>query len=183
MFRTIRPCGPQPAGTDCLIPEFGSLAGPGETAMLDAPLPERMKRVAADLVKDFRSDERITLPHEPFIETIGISPESVAMTSLHPDDYGGNMDLPDVAPGAIICLPVKASGALLYPGDCQAAQGNGERFGLAIGHPAVTIEDAARIACRELVHLMASDYGFTELHAYMLLTHAGGVRLGNMVDL
>jgi hypothetical protein len=29
---------------------------------------------------------------------------------------------------------------------------------------------------------MAAEYGFTELDAYMLLTQAGRVRLGNMVD-
>ena len=44
------------------------------------------------------------------------------------------------------------------------------------------MEDAARIAYRELVRWMASDYGFDELDAYMLLTQAGRVRLGNMVD-
>ena len=44
------------------------------------------------------------------------------------------------------------------------------------------MEDAARIAYRELVRWMAADYGFTELDAYMLLTQVGRVRLGNMVD-
>jgi acetamidase/formamidase len=44
------------------------------------------------------------------------------------------------------------------------------------------LEDAARIAYRELVRWMAADYNFTELDAYMLLTQAGRVRLGNMVD-
>jgi acetamidase/formamidase len=44
------------------------------------------------------------------------------------------------------------------------------------------MEDAARIAYRELVRWMAAEYGFTELDAYMLLTQAGRVRLGNMVD-
>lgn len=44
------------------------------------------------------------------------------------------------------------------------------------------MEDAARIAYRELCRWMAADYGFDEIDAYMLLTQAGRVRLGNMVD-
>src|SRR5262249_12233998 len=44
------------------------------------------------------------------------------------------------------------------------------------------LEDAARIAYRELTRWMAKDYGFDELDAYLLLTQAGRVRLGNMVD-
>jgi acetamidase/formamidase len=44
------------------------------------------------------------------------------------------------------------------------------------------MEDVARIAYRELVRWMAQGYGFTELDAYMLLTQAGKMRLGNMVD-
>ena len=44
------------------------------------------------------------------------------------------------------------------------------------------IEDAARIAYRELVRWMAADYGFDEIDAYMLLSQAGRMRLGNMVD-
>ena len=181
--------------------------------MLNAPLPERVKKVEIDKVKGVKWNDKITLPYEPFIGTIGTSPEIEAITSLQPDYYGGNMDLPDVGPGAVIYLPVNAPGALLYLGDCHAAQGDGELCGVAIEHPTVTtvqvdlikgwgfkwarlenekvimtigsgrpMEDAARIAYRELVRWMAQDYGFTELDAYMLLTQAGRVRLGNMVD-
>jgi acetamidase/formamidase len=160
-----------------------------------------------------RWNDRITLPYQPFIGTIGTSPEIEAISSLQPDYYGGNMDLPDVGVGAVIYLPVNAKGALLYLGDCHAAQGDGELCGVAIEHPTVTtvqidlvkrwtihwprletedfvmtvgsgrpMEDAARIAYRELVRWMASDYGFDELDAYLLLTQCGRVRLGNMVD-
>jgi amidase len=44
------------------------------------------------------------------------------------------------------------------------------------------LEDAARIAYRELVRWMAGEYGFDEIDAYMLLSQAGRIRLGNMVD-
>ncbi|WP_199902132.1 acetamidase/formamidase family protein [Azospirillum sp. B506] len=200
-IKSIVPRGPQPVGTTCLMREFGGLVGTGDTALLNAPLPERVKKVEVDPITGVRWSDRITLPYQPFIGTIGTSPEIEAISSLHPDYYGGNMDLPDVAPGSVIYLPVHAPGALLYLGDCHAAQGDGELCGFAIEHPTVTtvqvdlirdwsfrwprlenervimtigsgrpMEDAARIAYRELVRWMAADYGFEELDAYMLLT-------------
>lgn len=212
-IKEVRPRGPQPSGTTCLIPEFGGLVGTGDTAVLNAPLPERVKKVHIDAVKGVTWNDKITIPYEPFIGTIGTSPEIEAISALQPDYYGGNMDLPDVAPGAVVYLPVNAPGGLLYLGDCHANQGDGELCGVAIEHPTVTtvqidliknwafkwvrlenekvimtigsgrpMEDAARIAYRELVRWMAADYGFTELDAYMLLTQVGRVRLGNMVD-
>jgi hypothetical protein len=45
-----------------------------------------------------------------------------------------------------------------------------------------TAEDAARIAYRELLRWMAAECDFTEIGIYMLLTQAGRVRLGNIVD-
>ena len=74
----------------------------------------------------------ITLPYEPFIGTLGVSPEIEAITSLQPDYYGGNMDLPDVAPGAIVYFPVHHKDAYLYLGDCHATQGDGELCGVAV---------------------------------------------------
>jgi acetamidase/formamidase len=56
-----------------------------------------------------------------------------------------------------------------------------EDFIMTIGS-ARPMEDAARIAYRELTRWLASDYGFDELEAYFLLTQAGRVRVGNMVD-
>src|SRR3546814_12100532 len=100
------------------------------------------------------------------------------------------MDLPDVAPGAVIYLPVQRPGALLYLGDCHAVQGDGELCGVAIEQPSTTtvqvdlikgwtiswprlenermfmtigssrpLEDAARIAYRELVRWAAAAWG------------------------
>lgn len=212
-IRSIRPRGPQPVGTTCLIPEFGGLVGTGTTALLNAPLPERVKKIEVTAEGGVKWSDKLTLPYEPFIGTIGTSPEIEAISSLVPDYYGGNMDLPDVAPDAIIYLPVNAPGALLYLGDCHAIQGDGELCGVALEHPSVTtvqvdlikgwtlhwprletaemlmtigsarpMEDAARIAYRELIRWMAADYGFTEADAYLLLTMCGKVRLGNMVD-
>jgi acetamidase/formamidase len=44
------------------------------------------------------------------------------------------------------------------------------------------LEDATRIAYRELVRWMEKDYGFDKWDAYMMLSQCGRVRLGNFVD-
>lgn len=209
---SVTPRGPQPVGTTCLIPEFGGLVSTGQTAMLNAPLPEIVKKVVVDDAGVHWSDT-LTLPYEPFIGTIGTAPEIEAISSLQPDYYGGNMDLPDVAPGAIIYLPVNTPGGYLYVGDCHAIQGDGELCGVALEIPATVelqvdlikghgnawpqletedammfigsarpLEDASRIAYRELVRWVAAQTGGSEEDAYMLLTMCGKIRLGNMVD-
>jgi hypothetical protein len=44
------------------------------------------------------------------------------------------------------------------------------------------MEDAVRIAYRELIAWLVEDYGWDRIEAYFFLTQAGRVRLGNMVD-
>jgi amidase len=44
------------------------------------------------------------------------------------------------------------------------------------------MEDAARIAYAELVGWLEDEHGFSQLDAYQLLTQAGGLYVGNMVD-
>ena len=212
LIRSILPRGPQPVGTSALIPEFGGLVSTAHTAMLNPPLPERvMKYVVTE--QGVKFNDRITLPYEPFIGTLGVSPLLEAVSSLQPDYWGGNMDLPDVAPGAVVYFPVLHEGAYLYLGDCHGRQGDGELCGVAVEIASTTtiqvdliknwqiawprletqdfimtigsarpMEDAARIAYRELTRWLAADYGFDELEAYFLLTQAGRVRVGNMVD-
>ena len=211
-IHSIVPRGPQPVGTTALIPEFGGLVATANTAMLNQPLPERVKKmVVTEAGVVFNA--KITLPYEPFIGTLGVSPEIEAISSLTPDYYGGNMDLPDVAPGAILYFPVQHEDAYLYLGDCHGTQGDGELCGVAVEIPSTTtiqvdlikgwsiawprlenerfimaigsgrpMEDAARIAYRELIRWLVADYGWEQDEAYFFLTQAGRVRLGNMVD-
>lgn len=212
-IESVVPRGPQPCGTTVVMPEFGGLVPTADTAMLNTPLPEKVRKLNVTPEGGVVWNDRITLPYEPFIGTIGTAPEIEAISSLVPDYYGGNMDLPDVAPGAVVYLPVNTEGAYLYLGDCHAAQGDGELCGVAVEHPTVTtvrvdlikgwtirsprlendrfymtiasarpMEDAARGAYRELIRWMATDFGFDEIDAYMLLTQCGRIRLGNMVD-
>lgn len=211
-IRSVLPRGPQPVGTTALIPEFGGLVGTSVTAMLNPPLPERVKKMVVT-PEGVVWNDRITLPYEPFIGTIGTAPQIEAISSLQPDSHGGNMDLPDMAPGAVVYLPVNTTGGYLYLGDCHARQGDGELCGVAVEIPATVeiqvdlikgwalawprletaefimsigsarpMEDAARIAYRDLIRWMEADYGFDAMDAYMLLTQIGRVRLGNMVD-
>ena len=209
---SIEPRGPQPVGTTALIPEFGGLVATAATAMLNKPLPERVKKMEVTST-GIRFNERITLPYEPFIGTLGVSPQIEAVSSLQPDYWGGNMDLPDIAPGAVVYFPVLHRGAYVFLGDCHGRQGDGELCGVAVEMAAtVTIrvdlikdwhipgprletedqimsigsarpmEDAARMAYRDLIRWMVSDYGFDETEAYFLCTQAGKLRVGNMVD-
>ena len=44
------------------------------------------------------------------------------------------------------------------------------------------MEDAARIANTELIVWLESEYGYDRWNAYQLLTQAGGLYVGTMVD-
>lgn len=211
-IESIVPRGPQPVGTTCLITEFGGLVATNNTALLNPPMPEVVKKMAVTEA-GIQFNDKITLPYEPFIGTLGVSPEIEAVSSLQPDYWGGNMDLPDMGPGAVAYFPVHRKDAHLFLGDCHAAQGDGELCGVAVEIASTTtvqvdliknwqitwprlendrfimcigstrpMEDAARIAYRELTRWLVTDYGFDEVEAYFLLTQAGRVRVGNMVD-
>ena len=208
---SVLPRGPQPAGTTALIPDFGALTSTGLT-QLNAPLAERVKKMEVTPA-GVKFSDRITLPYEPFVGTMGVSPEIEAVSSLQPDYWGGNMDLPDVAPGSVMYFPVQRKDAHFFIGDCHGRQGDGELCGVAVEIPATVVvqidlikrwsipgvrlereefimavgsarpmEDAARMAYRDLIRWMVTDYGFDETEAYFLCTQAGRIRVGNMVD-
>lgn len=211
-IESMAPRGEEPCGTCCMIPEFGGLTGTAYTATLNEPLPEKVKKIKLDGESVFWS-ERVTLPYNPHIGTLSLSPEIDSINSLTPDNHGGNMDLPDMGPGSITYLPVRCPGGRLFIGDAHACQGDGEVCGVAVEYPSITtirvdlikswniewprleredfimaigsarpLEDATRIAYRELVRWMAAEYGFDQWDAYMMLSQCGRVRLGNFVD-
>ena len=208
----MEPRGPQPCGTCCMIKEFGGLTSTTFTATLNEPLPEVVRKVVVDGENVYWSD-RVTLPYTPHIGTLSCSPEIDSINTLTPDNHGGNMDVPDLAPGNIAYLPVRSPGGRLFIGDAHACQGDGELCGVAVEIATTTtitvdlikgwdipwprleaddfimaigsqrpLEDATRIAYKELVLWMVADYGFEEWDAYMLLSQCGKVRLGNFVD-
>jgi acetamidase/formamidase len=211
-IESMVPRGDNPRGTCAMIPEFGGLTGTYYTATLNDPLPEIIRKINVDDKWVYWSD-RVTLPYKPHIGTLSCSPEIDSISSLTPDNHGGNMDLPDMGPGSITYLPVRSPGGRLFIGDAHACQGDGEICGVAVEYATVTtirvdlikgwkiewprlenenvimtigstrpLEDATRIAYRELVWWMERDYGFNKWDAYMMLSQCGKVRLGNVVD-
>jgi acetamidase/formamidase len=76
--------------------------------------------------------DRLAWPITPFIGTLGVAPDREVTTSLDGQgDWGGNLDVRDVAPGNRILLPVYHPGALFYLGDVHASQGDTEFTGTA----------------------------------------------------
>ena len=70
-IHSIKPRGPQPIGTTALITEFGGLVATGNTALLNPPLPERVKKMEVT-EQGIKFNSKITLPYEPFIGTLGV---------------------------------------------------------------------------------------------------------------
>jgi formamidase len=54
------------------------------------------------------------------------------LRTLPPREFGGNMDIKDIAPGSRVSFVVNVAGGLLSIGDLHFAQGDGESFGTAI---------------------------------------------------
>lgn len=211
-IESMLPRGTEPYGICAMIPHFGGLTGTDLTAMLNDPLPEKVRLIKLDSEKVYWS-KRHTLPYKPHIGTLSVSPEIDSINSLTPDNHGGNMDVPDIGPGSITYLPVRSPGGRLFIGDAHACQGDGEICGTAVEFASVTtikvdliknwqldwprmeneenimsigsarpLEDATRIAYRDLIYWLEADFGFDKWDAYMLLSQCGKVRLGNMVD-
>ncbi|QTF07240.1 acetamidase [Brenneria izadpanahii] len=211
-IESMLPRGDDPHGICAMIPHFGGLTGTDLTALLNDPLPEKVRLIKLDSEKVYWS-KRHTLPYKPHIGTLSVSPEIDSINSLTPDNHGGNMDVPDIGPGSITYLPVRSPGGRLFIGDAHACQGDGEICGTAVEYPSVTtikvdliknwsinwprmendtaimsigsarpLEDATRIAYRDLIYWLVEDFGFEQWDAYMLLSQCGKVRLGNMVD-
>jgi amidase len=76
--------------------------------------------------------DKISWPITPFVGTIGVAPDREVTTSLDGQgEWGGNLDIRDVAPGNRILLPIFHPGALFYLGDVHASQGDTEFTGTA----------------------------------------------------
>jgi acetamidase/formamidase len=79
-----------------------------------------------------RFNERISWPITPFVGTLGVAPDREVTTSGDGQgEWGGNLDIRDVAPGNRILLPVYHQGARFYLGDVHASQGDTEFTGTA----------------------------------------------------
>ncbi|SDF21288.1 amidase [Halorubrum xinjiangense] len=73
--------------------------------------------------------EGIDVPIEPVIGTIGVATGGETISTLTPDDHGGNLDTTDVTGGTTVYFPVFQEGAMLAMGDAKAAMADGEMCG------------------------------------------------------
>jgi len=79
-----------------------------------------------------RFSETISWPITAFIGTLGVAPDREVTTSLDGQgEWGGNLDVRDVAPGNRVLLPIHHAGARFYLGDVHASQGDTEFSGTA----------------------------------------------------
>ncbi|WP_434521521.1 acetamidase/formamidase family protein [Halorubrum sp. AS12] len=73
--------------------------------------------------------EGIDVPIEPVIGTIGVATSGETVSTLTPDEHGGNLDTTDVTDGTTVYFPVFQEGAMLAMGDAKAAMADGEMCG------------------------------------------------------
>ena len=68
------------------------------------------------------------VPLAPFFGVMGVAPPPATgrISSIAPGDFGGNLDIKVLGPGATLYLPIFNDGALFSVGDGHAAQGDGE---------------------------------------------------------
>jgi len=208
-IESMLPRGENPVGTCCMIPHFGALTGIGT---LNDPLPELTRKIHVDTkhvrwstrVTLPYSPHIGTLSTSPEIDSINsLTPDSHGGNMDLPDMGPGSITyLPVRTPGARLFIgdahACQGDGevcgtAVEYPSTTtirvDVIKGwtlewprlEREDFIMCIGS-ARPLEDATRIAYRELVLWMEAEYGFDRWDAYMMLSQCGKVRLGNFVD-
>lgn len=126
---------PRDTGRTLLAPAHG-LLGADDLTGGESPVPRRMlawkldrANRRAELTNPTGADA-IAVPLAPFVGCVGVCPPfGQGIASLFAGDFGGNMDLPFLGPGAGIDLPVFAAGGGVMLGDIHAAQGEGEMIG------------------------------------------------------
>ena len=207
-------------GISSSFPGFGALNGTDRTALLGADLPETVwfyqvdkgKGVARTRSQDGRHTWEV--PLAPFLGCLGVAPAAGEVRStIVPDNFGGNMDCPEVRAGNTIYLGVNVPGALLSFGDGHFAMGEGEIIGTAIEGamnveltvdlvkkrptpwPRIEnaewmmsvgasrpLEDAARIAFKDMVAWVREKTGLSEMDAYEFVSQAARAPIVEIVD-
>lgn len=212
LIESMIPRGANPRGTCCMIPEFGALTGTYYTATLNQPLPEVVRKIELDEEWVRWSDRVTlpykphigTLSLSPEIDSINsLTPDNHGGNMDLPDMGPGSITyLPVRVPGARLFIgdahACQGDGevcgvAVEYPTvttirvdlikrwPIEWPRLEKDDFIMTIGS-ARPLEDATRIAYRELVRWMVAEYGFDQWDAYMMLSQCGRVRLGNFVD-
>ena len=211
-IESMSPRGPNPRGTCAMIPQFGALSGTMFTALLADSLPEIVRKIDVDEDGVYWSPRVTlpyrphigTLSCSPQIDSINsLTPDSHGGNMDLPDMGPGSITyLPVRSPGARVFIgdahACQGDGevcgvAVEYEStttiEVDLIKGwaiewprlETEEMIMAIGS-ARPLEDATRIAYKDLVLWMEADYGFDRWDAYMMLSQCGRVRLGNFVD-
>lgn len=122
----------------------------------------------------------IRIPQKPFLGTVGVAPKGERRLSyLQGRDFLGNVDIPEVAPGNKIVLPVNVEGALLALGDVHAVQGDGEISGAAI-----EVQADVRLTVRVVRAAEATYHGLPQVNSDRWigsLAAFSGVHTGDVV--
>ena len=211
-IESMLPRGANPRGTCCLIPQFGALTGTDFTALLNDSLPEITRKIDIDENGVYWSKRVTlpykphigTLSLSPEIDSINsLTPDNHGGNMDVPDMGPGSITyLPVRSPGARLFIGDAhacqgdgevcgtaveyASRTTIHVDLIKSWQIDWPRLEtedkiMVIGS-ARPLEDATRIAYRELVLWMAKEYGYDKWDAYMMLSQCGKVRLGNFVD-
>jgi len=211
-IESMAPRGPNPRGTCAMIPQFGALSGTSLTALLADSLPEIVRKIDVDedgvywspRVKLPYRPHIGTMSCSPEIDSINtLTPDSHGGNMDLPDMGPGSITyLPVRTAGARLFIgdahACQGDGevcgtAVEYPStttiqvdlikgwNLEWPRLENETRILCIGS-ARPLEDAARIAYKELVLWMEAEFGFDRWDAYMMLSQCGLVRLGNFVD-
>ena len=121
------------------FPHFGALTATHSTAMLHAPLEERVWVYEVDRERRTvtwsarHTDLTVRLPLDPMHGTVGVAPGGFeARPTIVPDAHGGNMDSPELRAGTTAYFGVNQPGALFGIGDGHCRQGEGELCGTAV---------------------------------------------------
>ena len=211
-IESMAPRGPNPRGTCAMIPQFGALSGTAFTALLAESLPEIVRKIDVDEGGVYWSKRVTlpykphigTLSCSPQIDSINsLTPDQHGGNMDLPDMGPGSITyLPVRTAGARVFI----GDAHACQGDgevCGVAvefqstttiqidlikhwaiewpRLETEEMIMAIGS-ARPLEDATRIAYKDLVLWMAAEFGYDKWDAYMMLSQCGKVRLGNFVD-
>ncbi|HVE09098.1 MAG TPA: acetamidase/formamidase family protein [Paraburkholderia sp.] len=208
----MAPRGDDPHGFCCMIPNFGGLTGTDYTALLNEPLPEIVRKIKIDEENVYWSKRNTlpykphigTLSLSPEIDSINsLTPDSHGGNMDVPDMGPGSITyLPVRSPGGRLFIgdahacqgdgevcgtaveyqsttTVRVDLIKQWKIDWPRLENEDALMSIGSARP---LEDATRIAYRELVLWMAADYGFDKWDAYMMLSQVGKVRLGNFVD-
>ncbi len=211
-IESMLPRGPNPRGTCCMIPQFGALSGTSFTALLAESLPEIVRKIDVDEDGVYWSPRVTlpykphigTLSCSPQIDSIStlipdahggnmdlpdMGPGSITYLPVRTD--GARVFIGDAhacqGDGEVCGTAVEYSSVTTIEIDLiknwaiEWPRLETEQMIMAIGS-ARPLEDAARIAYKDLILWMEQDYGYDRWDAYMMLSQCGRVRLGNFVD-